>query len=106
MKIMTDDLFSVCRFDMPDAGFSDAVKRRLPPRRSLVPQMIMVTFMLAGALLCVYAVGLHTIADNLHTFTLSVSRVEIPPMPSVATYLVLLAFLLFSNVSMVRVSEV
>ena len=95
-KIMTDH-----KADIPDNGFSQRVIQQLPERKSVLPQIIMVLFILIGLAFVFVLQGFTPILEQIDSLIASISHQEIPSLTSIVAYfgvLVLLSFISYSVV--------
>ncbi|MDR0815557.1 MAG: DUF5056 domain-containing protein [Bacteroidales bacterium] len=79
--------FESQRADFPDEGFSRNVARRLPQRKSMLPQAVMLLCVFAGFALTFAIQGVMPIIEHLYALVSAVSQLQIPSAASVATYL-------------------
>jgi hypothetical protein len=87
-------IFLAHKVEFPDDGFSERVIRRLPERRSILPQVVMATFVMIGLVLTfVIQGGFTPILEQISSLFNSVSRLQIPTASAVITYLVALAMI-------------
>jgi hypothetical protein len=85
-------IFETYRNDIPDNGFTEKVKDRLPSRPSFLPQILTGICMATGLLLVVLVHGMEPIIDNLFKLALSIGGLQVPSMVSVMTYLSILFY--------------
>ena len=84
-------IFITHRVDVPDDGFSERVIRRLPERRSILPQMVMVAFVMTGLALTVAIQGVTPLLEQIDSLITSISHLQIPSPGSIITYIGALA---------------
>jgi hypothetical protein len=80
-------LFEAHRSDLPDDGFTRKVVNRLPQRKSLLPQAVMLLCVFIGFALTFAIQGVTPIIEHLYALILAVSQLQIPPVASIATWL-------------------
>jgi len=98
-------LFGTQKTNIPDDGFSERVVRRLPERKSLLPQIIMITFIMIGLMITFAMPGFATsVVEQINSLVISISHSQIPSATSIVTYLGMLALLNTIGYSMARVS--
>jgi divalent metal cation (Fe/Co/Zn/Cd) transporter len=87
-------LFTTHKADIPDDGFSERVIRRLPERRSVLPQMVMIIFIMIGLILTFAMPGFATsVIEQISSLATSISHSQVPSASSIAVYLGMLALL-------------
>ena len=84
-------LFVTHRVDIPDEGFSERVIRHLPERKSMLPQMVMVVFIMAGLALTFAIQGVAPVLEQINSLITSVSHLQIPSPAAIVTYISALA---------------
>jgi len=85
-----DDLkkiFTAHRADVPNEGFSERVMRQLPERKSVLPQMIMVVFIMIGLGLTFLIQGVTPLLEQINSLITSISLLQAPSPIAVITYL-------------------
>ena len=87
--------FAENKSEISDNGFSARVQHRLPERKSILPQIIMLVCIIAGLSLTISITGFSTIETQLLSLVNSVAHLQIPSAASVMTYLGVLAMLTF-----------
>jgi hypothetical protein len=92
--MITDDndkdlerLFKECRNEIPDNGFTENLKDRLPQRPSFLPQIVMCICILVGMAFVFMIHSFETIVDNTYKFVLAVSQLQCPPIDLTLTCL-------------------
>ncbi|MDR2848773.1 MAG: DUF5056 domain-containing protein [Bacteroidales bacterium] len=80
-------LFEAQRADFPDEGFSQNVANRLPQRKSLLPQAVMLLCVFAGFAISFAITGVTPIVEQLYALVSSIHQLQIPSFASVATWL-------------------
>ena len=83
------------RSEIPDNGFSKRVRQHLPPRQSIFPQIVMSVCIITGLSLTIAIVGFSSIQAQLLSLVDAVSRLQMPSVASIMTYLGILATLSF-----------
>jgi len=84
-------IFSAQRVDIPDDGFSERVIRQLPERKSLLPQTVMVVFVMIGLALTFAIQGVTPMLEQINSLITSISHLQIPSPGSIITYIGALA---------------
>ena len=84
-------IFSAHRVDIPDDGFSERVIRQLPERKSLLPQTVMVVFVMIGLALTFAIQGVTPMLEQINSLITSISHLQIPSPGSIITYIGALA---------------
>ena len=84
-------IFVAHRVDVPDEGFSERVMGRLPERRSVLPQAIMVVFIMIGLVLTFLIQGVTPMLEQINSLITSISLLQAPSPIAVITYLGVLA---------------
>ena len=80
-------LFSDNKLDIPDEGFSEQVFRKLPERSSMLPQLVMVVFIMAGLALTMMIHGFAPLFEQIASLINSISNLQAPSYIAVLTYL-------------------
>ena len=80
-------IFEIQRVDVPDEGFSERVIRQLPERKSMLPQIVMVVFTMAGLALTFAIQGVAPLIEQINSLTYSISHLQAPSPISVVTYI-------------------
>jgi len=83
-------LFVTHKAEVPDEGFSEHITKQLPERKSLLPQIIMATFIVIGLALVFVIQGFVPVIDQIGSLITSISQMQMPSLTSVITYLSLL----------------
>ena len=81
------EIFETHRVDIPDDGFSERVIRRLPERKSMLPQIVMVVFIMIGIALTYAIQGVTNILEQINSLMTSISHLQMPSPISVMTYI-------------------
>jgi hypothetical protein len=84
-------IFSAHRVDIPDEGFSERIIRQLPERKSILPQIVVVVFTIAGLTITFAIQGVTPLIEQFNSLITSVSRMQIPSPVSIITYISALA---------------
>ena len=87
--------FAENRSEISDTGFSKRVQQHLPPRKSALPQIVMLACIVTGFSLTIAIVGFSTIQAQLLSLIDAVAHSQIPSIESIMTYLGVLATLSF-----------
>ncbi|MDR0873322.1 MAG: DUF5056 domain-containing protein [Prevotellaceae bacterium] len=85
------NVFAEHRADIADNGFSRRVAQHLPPRRSLLPQIIPAVFTIAGFVLTVALQDMTVIEVRLLGLVNAVAHLQMPSSVEIMTYLGVLA---------------
>jgi hypothetical protein len=92
--MITDDkekdlkrLFKEHRDEIPDNGFTENLKGRLPQRPSFLPQIVMCICISVGMALVFMIHSFETIVDNTYKFVLAISQLQCPPIDLTLTCL-------------------
>ena len=80
-------IFETHRVDIPDEGFSERVVRQLPERKSMLPQMVMVVFTMAGLAITFTIQGVTPLLEQINSLITSISNMQMPSPISVVTYM-------------------
>ena len=86
-------LFTAHRVDIPDEGFSKRVIEQLPERRSILPQLVMVVFIIIGLALTIIIQGVVPLLEQIHSLITSISLLQTPSPIAVFTYLSILGLI-------------
>ena len=80
-------IFASHKIDIPDEGFSERIIRQLPERKSILPQMIMVIFIMIGLALVFTILGVTPLLEQINSLIASISHLQVPSPGSVFTYI-------------------
>ena len=80
-------IFAAYRVDVPDEGFSERVNAQLPERKSMLPQMVMITFIVIGAAIMFAIHGVAPFLEQIDSLVTSISRLQIPSPSSITVYI-------------------
>ena len=80
-------IFITHKVDIPDDGFSECVIRKLPERQSMLPQAIMVVFVMIGLGITFAIQGVTPMLEQINSLFLSISQLQAPSPTAVITYL-------------------
>ena len=80
-------IFIERKADIPDDGFSEHVAEMLPKRKSILPQTVMIIFILIGLAITLAIHGLTPLLNQINDLLMSVSQMQIPSLSSVVTYI-------------------
>lgn len=98
------ELFKAHKADIPDDGFSERIIRRLPERRSILPQIIMSGFIMIGLILTFIVPGFTTlISEQISSLITSIHHLQMPSASSITVYFGVLALLGTIGYSVARV---
>ena len=84
-------LFETHKTEVSDQGFSKRLIRQLPERKSLLPQLIMVVFIVIGLALTFAIQGFTPWFEQISSLIASISRLQAPSPSAVIAYLGLLS---------------
>jgi hypothetical protein len=84
-------IFVTHKVDVPDDGFSGRVIRKLPERNSVLPQIVMVTFVVIGLALMFATSGLAHFLEQINSLLISVSQLKMPMPSAIIAYISALA---------------
>jgi hypothetical protein len=79
-------LFEAHRPDFPDEGFSRKVINRLPQRKTMLPQIVMLLCVFTGFVLTFAIQGVTPIMEQIYTFVITISQLQMPSVTSAATW--------------------
>jgi len=82
-----ENAFEALRRDFHDDGFTAQVVARLPPRGSIMPQIVVAVFSIFGLVATCALVGLDAILGQILAFAEALSRMQFPPVLSVVAFL-------------------
>ena len=80
------EIFTAHKVEFPDEGFSERVIRRLPERKSMLPQMIMTVSVMTGLVLTFAIQGI-TMLKQINSLVISISKLQIPSASSIIVYI-------------------
>ena len=80
-------IFEAHRVDIPDEGFTERVVRKLPERNSMLPQIVMAVFTMAGLALTFAIQGVTPLLEQINSLITSISNMQAPSPISVVTYM-------------------
>ena len=86
-------IFIEHKVDIPDDGFSEHIARMLPKRKSILPQTVMIIFILIGLAITFAIHGVTLLFNQINDLFMSVSQMQMPSLSSVVTYIGALALL-------------
>jgi hypothetical protein len=85
------EIFSTHKVDMPNDGFSRRIITHLPERKSILPQVVMISFIVVGMILTFAVQGIDSVLNNINSLVFLISRMQIPSAISVITILGILS---------------
>ena len=97
------EIFTAHKMDVPDDGFSEHIIKKLPERKSILPQIIMVTCITIGLVLTLAIHGIIPILNNINALITSISHAQIPQASSFFTYLCILSLMGIITYSIIEV---
>ena len=80
-------IFIEHKADITDDGFSKHVARMLPKRKSILPQTVMIIFILIGLAITFAIHGVTLLFNQINDLFMSVSQMQMPSLSSVVTYI-------------------
>ena len=80
-------IFITHKANIPDDSFSERVIRQLPERQSILPQVVMVVFVMIGLLLTFVIQGITPLLEQINSLITSISQLQAPSPIAVITYL-------------------
>jgi len=86
-------IFITHRVDVSDDGFSEHVIGQLPERKSILPQVVMVVFIMIGLALTIVIQGITPILEQITSLIISVSLLQMPSPIAVIAYLGMLGLI-------------
>jgi ABC-type uncharacterized transport system permease subunit len=98
-------IFTDYKTDVPDNGFSKRVVRQLPERKNVLPQIIMLLFIVIGLALVFVLQGFTPILEQINDLIFSISHQKVPSLASIAAYFCVLTLLSFIGYSVVQVGD-
>ena len=78
-------IFENHRVDIPDEGFSERVIRRLPERKNILPQIVMVFFIMLGLGLTAAIQGVVSILEQISSLITSITHLQAPSPTALIT---------------------
>ena len=100
-----EKIFAAHKVDVPDEGFSERITRQLPERKSLLPQIIMATFIVTGFALVFAIQGFVPVIDQIYSLITSISQMQLPSPSSIITYLSILVLTWIISYCAIQVAE-
>jgi len=87
-KIMQDikKIFEAQRVEFSDEGFSERVVRQLPERKSMLPQLVMVVFVMTGLAFTFAIQGILPMLEQINSLVYAISHLQAPTPSAVITY--------------------
>ena len=79
------------RVEIPDEGFSERVMGQLPERKSILPQVVMVAFVMLGLAFTFAIQGVTPLLEQINSLITSVNHLQTPSLSSMITYICFLA---------------
>jgi len=80
-------IFAEHKADIPDKGFSERVFKQLPERKSILPQIVMVVFILIGFALMFILNSLTPLIEQINSLITSISLQQIPSPIAIISYI-------------------
>ena len=87
------DLFESHKFDIPDDGFSERIIRRLPERNNMLPQIVMMVFIITGLAITFSLQGVSPLLAQINCLIISIGQLQAPSLTSVIAYLSVLVMI-------------
>jgi len=98
-------IFAAHKVDISDEGFSERLIGLLPERKSMLPQIIIVVFLVIGLVLVFAVLGFVPVLEQIHDMVVSISRNQMPSLISIITYISVLAITGTIGYSAVQANE-
>jgi hypothetical protein len=95
-------IFIAHKVDISDNGFSKRVNRQLPERKNMLPQLVMVAFIMIGFAFVFALKGFTPLIDQIGNLITSISHMQVPSPASIAAYFGVLALLGFIGYSVTQ----
>ena len=95
-------LFKVHKIDVPDDGFSERIMRRLPERKSILPQLVMSVCIIIGIAATFLICGVTPLIEQVNSLISSIGNLQIPSSSAVITYIGLLSLAGIIGYSLVK----
>ena len=80
-------IFKAHKLEFSDKDFSEHILKRLPERKSILPQMVMVLSVVLGLTLMLAIQGFTPIMEQLVSLVGSISQLQMPSASAITTYL-------------------
>jgi len=80
-------IFETHKAEIPDKGFSERIIRQLPERKSILPQIVMIVFIMLGILLMLAIQGITPFFYQINSLITSISRMQAPSPSAVIAYI-------------------
>jgi len=80
-------IFETHKIDVPDEGFSERIVRQLPERRSILPQIVMIVFIMIGLVSMFALQGFTPLLDQINSLITSISRMQAPSPIAIIFYI-------------------
>ena len=91
------------KIDVADDGFAERIVRQLPERKSMLPQIVMITFITIGVALTLAIQGFTSVFEQISSLLNAISQAQIPSLSSIITYISALALTGFIGFSVAQV---
>ena len=86
-------IFKAHKKSFSDNDFSEQVIKRLPKRKSMLPQTVMIAFVLLG-MIFVFVLQVYVpVMEQLNSLITSVSQLQMPSASAIFTYFVVLGLI-------------
>lgn len=79
------ELFAAHRVEFTDREFVERVMKRLPARRSLLPELVVVFAAVLGSAIVFTVTGITPVFEQIGDFATAVGQLQIPSAGSIAT---------------------
>jgi len=86
-------LFKANKIEFSDDGFSERVNRRLHRRKSILPQIVMIAFVVLGLTLVFALQVFAPVPEQIESLIVSISQFQIPSASAVITYFIILGLI-------------
>jgi len=98
-------IFKAHSVEFSNEGFSERIAGLLPERKSILPQIIIMTSIVISLGLIIAMQGFSAMAQQFHSLVSAISRMQIPSITSVITYLCIVAMTGVISYSIEKVAE-
>ncbi|MCL1973289.1 MAG: DUF5056 domain-containing protein [Bacteroidetes bacterium] len=98
-------LFDPLKTAIPDQGFSEEVVQRLPKRKNLLPQIVLIVFILLGLILTIGIQGVTNIHEQIVGLSKSIGQMQAPSSIAIITYLGLFLWTVTTGYALTRAVE-
>jgi len=99
------NVFIEHKIEIPDEGFSERIIRKLPERKNILPQIIIVTFIVIWVSFTFFIQGITPIIEQIDNLITSINNLQVPSANSVIILFVLLGVTGIISYSLMQVEE-